>query len=105
MGLKDIFKLALECPAEYVATTFNISSNIISYFSLTNTIVFITWVIVWIINNKKIKSRSVVDNLDDKEVRNKYLLFVFRLTSIYLVLLIIFIFYGVFYLDSSCGIK
>ena len=103
--MKELFKLVLECPAEYASITFNVSSNIIAYFSLTNIIVFITWVIVWIINNNKIKSRSVADNLDDIDVRNKYLLFVFRLTSIYLVLLIIFTFYGFYYLDSSCGIK
>jgi len=105
MGLKDIFKLVLECPAEYASITFNISSNITAYFTLSNFLVFIIWFILRKVNNKKMNSRSTADEMDDIDVRNKYLLFMYRLTSIYLLLLLIFIFYGIFFLDKSCWYK
>ena len=105
LGLKDLFKIFLECPEEYVSIVFNVSSNITGYFTLTNFLVLITWFILRKINNRKMNNRSTADEMDDIDVRNKYLLFIYRLTSIYLVLLIIFLFYGLFFMDKSCWYK
>ena len=105
MGDIDIVNLILRCPPDYFSTLFNISSNITPIVTTINLIVIISWFILRKINNRKMESRSVADNLDDREVRNKYSVFIYRLTSIYLTLLVIFVFYGVFFLDKTCWYK
>ena len=101
LGLKDLFKIFLECPEEYVSIVFNVSSNITGYFTLTNFLVLITWFIFLRLN----RNQSIVDELKNPKVKNKYSLFILYLTTTYLVLLIISIFYGLFFMDKSCWYK
>ena len=77
----------LKCPPEYFATLFNIDPIHTVAFTGINLIA-----IVFVIIFRQRYYQQI----------GKYADFIFILTSIYLTLLIILVFYGVFFFDNTC---
>lgn len=75
------------CPPEYFATLFNIDPIHTLAFSTFNFIAIFLALIFRERHNKGI---------------GKYSGFIYGLTSIYLTLLVILVFYGVFFFDNTC---